>query len=65
MASEDASKPKTGEDGGRKGEPNREGGADEPGHLSPQIDRNDPTAERGGQIAQDSQQSTGLGSGQS
>jgi hypothetical protein len=49
---------------GRRGEPNHEGGAAKDGHLDPQIDaREDERRDR--QIAQERQQSTGQGSGQS
>ena len=57
--------PRTSQDGGRQGDASRQGGASQPGHLSPQIDETDPTAEtRGGQIAQDREQSSGQGGGQ-
>ena len=52
------------QEGGRRGEPRHEGGADKDGHLTPQIDVKDGTSEGGGQIAQDSQQSSGQGMGQ-
>jgi hypothetical protein len=51
--------------GGRGGDPQREGGASKPGHLRPDIDEKDPTGGKKGQIAQNSQQSSGQGSGQS
>jgi hypothetical protein len=60
----DQNKPTQDEDGGRMGEPRHMGGADKPGHLSPQIDIKDDTSENGGQIAQASQQASGQGSGQ-
>ncbi|HEY8572777.1 hypothetical protein [Phenylobacterium sp.] len=53
------------QDGGRRGEPNHEGGAAKDGHLSPQTDIKGGKSEGGGQIAQDSQQSSGQGMGQS
>jgi hypothetical protein len=53
------------QDGGRGGDPNRLGGASQDGHLSPQIDQKDGKSETGGQIAQDRQQASGQGSGQS
>ena len=53
------------EQGGRRGKTGHEGGAAKEGHLPPQIDVKDGKAEGGGQIAQDSQQSSGQGSGQS
>lgn len=52
-------------EGGRRGEPLHEGGASKPGHLSPQIDERGGKSEGGGQIAQESQQSSGQGTGQS
>jgi hypothetical protein len=51
--------------GGRRGEPNHQGGASKDGHLSPQIDIKGGKSEGGGQVAQDRQQSTGQGTGQS
>jgi hypothetical protein len=51
--------------GGRRGEPNHEGGASKDGHLSPQADVKGCKSEGGGQIAQDREQSTGQGMGQS
>lgn len=51
----------TADDGGRGGDPNRQGGASKPGHLSPQIDIRGGKSEKGGQIAQDPQQSSGQG----
>ncbi|HEY8616011.1 hypothetical protein [Phenylobacterium sp.] len=51
--------------GGRRGEPNHLGGTDKDGHLNPQVDRKDGESEGGRQIAQDSQQSSGQGMGQS
>ena len=64
--SDDRAQQTGGPEGGRQGVRNREGGPSQDGHLSPQIDRKDPTAEtEDGQIAQDRQQSSGLGSGQS
>lgn len=53
--------PGTADDGGRGGDPNRQGGASKPGHLSPQIDIRGGKSEKGGQIAQDPQQSSGQG----
>lgn len=50
--------------GGRRGEPLHQGGASKKGHLSPQIDIKGGKSEGGGQIAQDPQQSSGQGSGQ-
>lgn len=52
------------QDGGRRGEPNHEGGASKDGHLTPQADVKGGKSEKGGQIAQDSQQSSGQGMGQ-
>lgn len=51
--------------GGRRGEPNHEGGAAKDGHLTPQADVKGGKSEGGCQIAQDRQQSTGQGMGQS
>jgi hypothetical protein len=51
--------------GGRRGEPAHQGGASKDGHLSPQADVKGGKSEGGGQIAQDRQQSTGQGMGQS
>lgn len=51
----------TADDGGRRGDPNRQGGASKPGHLSPQIDIRGGESEKGGQIAQAPQQSSGQG----
>jgi hypothetical protein len=51
--------------GGRGGDPQREGGASRPGHLRPDIDARDPTGGEEGEIAQNTQQSSGQGSGQS
>ena len=53
------------QEGGRRGEPLHEGGASKEGHLSPQADIKGGKSEGGGQIAQDRQQSTGQGMGQS
>lgn len=53
------------EKGGRRGEPLREGGASKEGHLSPQIDAKGGKSDGGGQIAQNRQQSSGQGTGQS
>jgi hypothetical protein len=54
---------------GRRGEPGHEGGASKQGHLRPDIDategKDDGRAERDRQIAQERQQSSGQGSGQS
>jgi hypothetical protein len=52
-------------EGGREGDPGHLGGASKGGHLSPRADVKGGKAEGGGQIAQDSQQSSGQGSGQS
>lgn len=52
-------------EGGRQGDPGHLGGASKDGHLSPQADVKGGKAEEGGQIAQDPQQSSGQGSGQS
>jgi len=52
------------QDGGRRGEPNHIGGAAQEGHLNPQIDTKGGKSEKGGQIAQDRQQSSGSGMGQ-
>ena len=54
-----------GQDGGNRGDPNRLGGPSKPGHISPQADMKGGKSEDGGQIAQDRQQSTGQGMGQS
>jgi hypothetical protein len=51
--------------GGRRGEPLHEGGASKEGHLSPQSDVKAGKSQGGGQIAQDRQQSSGQGMGQS
>jgi hypothetical protein len=51
--------------GGRRGEPLHEGGASKGGHLSPQADVKGGKSQGGGQVAQDRQQSTGQGMGQS
>lgn len=51
--------------GGRRGDPTREGGADNEDHLTPQTDVRGGKSEPGGQIAQDRQQSSGQGMGQS
>lgn len=51
--------------GGRRGEPGHEGGASKQGHLRPDIDANDGDDAMKRQIAQDRQQSSGQGSGQS
>jgi hypothetical protein len=51
--------------GGRRGEPGHEGGASKSGHLRPEIDAEDARAERDRHIAQERQQSSGQGSGQS
>lgn len=51
--------------GGRMGEPRHEGGASKPGHLRPDIDAKDPTGGKDGQIAQNTQESSGQGSGRS
>ena len=51
--------------GAYRGEPNHEGGASKEGHLTPQADVKGGKSEGGGQIAQDRQQSTGQGMGQS
>lgn len=54
------------QDGGRRGDPGRQGGASKDGHLRPDIDSTDDTGRgAGGQIAQNRQQSSGQGSGQS
>ena len=50
--------------GGRRGDTGHEGGAAKEGHLPPQVDVKGGKAEGGGQIAQDSQQASGQGSGQ-
>jgi hypothetical protein len=57
--------PKQQQQGGRGGDPQREGGASKPGHLRPEIDARDPTGGKQGEIAQNTQQSSGQGSGQS
>lgn len=51
--------------GGRRGDRLREGGPSQPGHLRPEIDAKDQTGENEGQISQNTQESSGLGSGQS
>lgn len=54
------------QDGGRMGDPGHRGGPSKAGHLRPEIDSTDETGEgRGGQIAQNRQQSSGQGTGQS
>ena len=52
--------------GGRRGEPGHLGGASKDGHLRPDNDAADDTGKGGGgQIAQNQQESSGQGSGQS
>lgn len=51
--------------GGRMGEAGHQGGASKQGHLRPEIDAKDPKGGKSGQIAQNRQQSSGQGSGQS
>ncbi|HSV04016.1 MAG TPA: hypothetical protein VLI41_12505 [Phenylobacterium sp.] len=51
--------------GGRGGKPLHQGGPSKPGHLRPEIDARDPTGGKHGEIAQNRQQSSGQGSGQS
>jgi hypothetical protein len=60
----DENKRQEGQDGGRRGEAGRLGGAAKDGHLSPQADVKGGKSEGGGQIAQDRQQSSGHGAGQ-
>lgn len=54
------------QDGARRGEPGHLGGASKDGHLRPDNDAMDRTGKGSdGQIAQNQQQSSGQGSGQS
>jgi hypothetical protein len=53
------------QEGGRRGKEGHLGGGDKDGHLTPQADAKGGEAEGGRQIAQDSQQSSGQGMGQS
>ena len=54
------------QDGARRGEPGHLGGASKDGHLRPDNDATDETGKGSdGQIAQNQQQSSGQGSGQS
>ncbi|HYE47722.1 MAG TPA: hypothetical protein VEA44_18285 [Caulobacter sp.] len=62
--SQDQDHNKLQDEGGRRGEPQHEGGASKEGHLSPQSDIRGGKSEGGGQIAQDRQQSSGQGTGQ-
>lgn len=59
------SEPQQHPDGGRRGDPQRQGGASEAGHLRPEIDAKEGKGDGERQIAQDRQQSSGQGSGQS
>lgn len=53
------------QDGGRRSDPLRDGGPSKRGRLRPDIDAKDPEGEKDGRTAQNTPQSSGLGSGQS
>lgn len=67
MQSDEHSNRQQQQDGGRRREPSHQGGASKQGHLRPEIDARDGTAngKADGQIAQKPQQSSGQGTGQS